>query len=268
VDLPSVAAHHPSDELHGHDLTRPLPAHVLADVDLVVHAAALAGVQPSWSRPFEYWRANAFATELLRAACERYGTPRAIHLSSSSIYGHGLHLKESAQPHPLSPYGSSKLAAERAWRGYPGIVICRLSNVYGPGQRADMAYARFIRAALSGGAVALRDGGRQLRTPTYIDDCVDGIVLAATTGADGGVYNIAGPEDVRLSDVPRELSRLLGRPVPARRAPAGRGDPRVATVSIARARRELGYAPRTGLSEGLARQLAAVDRGTADRLVS
>jgi nucleoside-diphosphate-sugar epimerase len=85
-------------------------------------------------------------------------------------------------------------------------------------------------------------------------------LLAASRGADGGVYNIAGPEDVRLSDVLRELSRLLGRPVPAWRAAAGRGDPRVATVSIARARRELGYAPNIRLREGLARQLAAAGR--------
>ena len=166
-------------------------------------------------------------------------------------------LRESGPRRALSPYGLSKLAAEEAWDGYPGVVICRLSNVYGPGQRGDMAYATFIRAALGGGQIRLRDGGRQLRTPTYIDDCVEGIVLAATRALDGSVYNLAGPEDVRLADVPLHLAQLLGAPIPTASAPPGRGDPRVATVSIALARRELGYAPGTWLRDGLARQLAA-----------
>jgi nucleoside-diphosphate-sugar epimerase len=267
VDLPSVIARRPTDDLLGHDLTQPLPGELFADVDLVLHAAALAGVQPSWSRPAAYWRANAFATELLRAACERSGMPRVIHLSSSSVYGHGLHLRESVPPQPLSPYGRSKLAAERAWDGYANVVICRLSNVYGPGQRDDMAYATFIRTAQTGGQIQLRDGGRQLRTPTYIDDCVDGILAATVRGADRAVYNIAGPEDVRLADVPRQLEALLGFAIASAKTPPGRGDPRVATVSIARARRELGYAPGVRLGDGLARQLAAATDSYVDQLM-
>ncbi|MFL5829535.1 MAG: NAD-dependent epimerase/dehydratase family protein [Solirubrobacteraceae bacterium] len=257
LDLPSVASSRPSHELIGCDVTKPLPPELLADVDLVIHGAALAGVQPSWSRPADYWRTNAFATRVVRAACEVGGSARVVHLSSSSVYGHGLHLEESGPRRPLSPYGLSKLAAEEAWVDYPAVVTCRLSNVYGPGQRDDMAYATFIRAALSGGQIRLRDGGRQLRTPTYIDDCIEGIMLAATRATDGAVYNIAGPEDVRLADVPRHLARLLRAPIHSMCVPPGRGDPRVATVSIDRARRELGYAPATRLRDGLARQLAA-----------
>jgi nucleoside-diphosphate-sugar epimerase len=267
LDLPSVAARRSPDDLLGHDLTVPLPPPALADVDLVVHAAALAGVQPSWSRAADYWRVNSFATELLRAACERSGLPRVVHLSSSSVYGHGLHLKESVPPRPLSPYGGSKLAAERAWDSYPGVVICRLSNVYGPGQREDMAYATFIRAAQTGGQIQLRDGGRQLRTPTYIEDCVEGILRAATRGAPGAVYNIAGPQDVRLAEVPRELEALFGFAIPTTTTRPGRGDPRVATVSTARARRELGFAPRVCLRDGLTQQLAAATHGDVKQLV-
>jgi nucleoside-diphosphate-sugar epimerase len=257
IDLPDLAGRAAHDPCLGHDLTQPLSARQLAGVSLVFHAAALAGVQASWERPEEYWITNARGSRLLREACESCAAPpRVIHVSSISVYGPGLHLDEALAPCPVSPYGHSKLAGERAWDGYPRVRIVRLSNVYGPGQRPDMAYATFIRAALSGAGIVLRDDGRQLRTPTYIEDCVAGLMRSATHGADGGVYNVAGPEDVRLLDVPRQLARLLGAPIPMTAAPPGRGDPRVATVSIARARRELGYAPRTRLRDGLARQLA------------
>jgi nucleoside-diphosphate-sugar epimerase len=267
VDLPVVAHRTPMQTCHGHDLRTPLPPALLAGVEVILHAAALAGVQASWARPAQYWRVNAGATELLHAAC--VGSPRpprVIHVSSISVYGEGLHLDEELPARPLSPYGHSKLAAERVWDGYPHVRIVRLSNVYGPGQREDMAYATFIRAALSGGGVRLRDGGRQLRTPTYIDDCIEGIVLVAANGIDGGVYNVAGAEDVRLAEVPRQLGRLLGQGIPSSDVPPGRGDPRVATVSIARAERELGYHPRTSLRDGLARQLAAALPGPATAL--
>jgi UDP-glucuronate 4-epimerase len=112
---------------------------------------------------------------------------------------------------------------------------------------------------MSGRRIDLRDAGRQLRTPTYIDDCVDGVVAAAAPAVSPGArtFNIAGPEDVRLRDVPRLLERLLGRAVPTAPVPPAPGDPRAATVSSARARRALGYEPSTAVREGLARQLEA-----------
>jgi UDP-glucuronate 4-epimerase len=264
IDLPAAIGKPRGAGCRAHDLTEPLPTEALAGVALIIHAAALAGVQASWTRPADYWRTNVLATQLLREACERSGDVRVVHLSSISVYGEGQALVEGAPARPLSPYGVSKLAGERAWSGYPNVTIVRLSNVYGPGQRPDMAYATFIRAALSGHRVELRDGGRQLRTPTYIDDCVEGIVAAARTGARSATYNLAGPEHVRLIEMHGLLERLLGRTIPARRVARAPGDPRFATVSSARAAGELGYEPRTGLSEGLWRQLRAARPPLAD----
>lgn len=260
LDLPEVIARSTLADRRGHDLTRAVPPAALAGVELVIHGAALAGVQPSWKRPAAYWAANAHATERLRTACERAGTPRVIHLSSISVYGEGVGLDERSGTHPQSPYGHSKLAGEHAWDGYADVTTVRLSNVYGPGQRSDMAYATFMRAAVAGRPIALRDGGRQLRTPTYIDDCIAGILAAMSSGAPGAVYNIAGPEDVRLAHVPRAIGQLLGHPVACTTVPPAPGDPRIATVSCTRARTELGYAPRTSLRAGLEAQWAAAHK--------
>lgn len=257
LDLPHVIRRSEHRDDIGHDLRTPLPPGLLADVELVIHAAALAGVQSSWEHPDAYWHVNAGASELLRATCEQADEPRVVHLSSISVYGEGLNLSERSSPLPVSPYGRSKLAGERAWDGYPRATIVRLSNVYGPGQRDDMAYATFIRAALAGRPLTLRDGGRQLRTPTYIDDCVAGIVAAVNSGQSGAVYNVAGPEDVRLAEIPWLLGGLLHQPVAAHAVAAAPGDPRVATVSSEHAQRELGYTPRTSLSAGLAAQVDA-----------
>ena len=267
IDLPALGSGERGRGCESHDLTGPLPARALAGVQLVIHAAGLTGVQPSWLAPDDYWRANVQATGLLRETCERAGVPRVIQLSSISVYGEGARMRESSPTRPLSPYGISKLAAERVWIGYPRATVLRLSNVYGPGQRPDMAYATFLRAALHGRGIELRDGGVQLRTPTYIDDCVDGIIAAATAPVGSGTYNIAGREDVRLFEVPALLGQLLGRPVVSSCAPPAPGDPRTATVSSARARRELGYRPTTLLGDGLARQLEAA-RGAIGQLRS
>ena len=259
LDLPGRVSDRGTGRAVVHDLTTRLPGTVLAGVDLVVHGAALAGVQASWARPSAYWQVNARATARLRDACERAGTPSVVHLSSISVYGAGLSLSERSAMTPLSPYGRSKLAGERAWDGYPRVRIARLSNVYGPGQRPDMAYATFIRAALAGRRITLRDGGRQLRTPTFIDDCVAGIIAVAAraTNETGETYNVAGPEDVRLSEIPAILGRMLGRPVARRSVAPAPGDPRIATVSSERAQRELGYAPRVSVADGIAQQLDA-----------
>jgi nucleoside-diphosphate-sugar epimerase len=259
IDLPQLVSADGGGRCRGHDLTERLAPRSLEGVEVLIHAAALAGVLTSWARLHDYWRANAYATRLLRESCEQGGVPRIVHLSSISVYGEGEQLDETSPTMPLSPYGIFKLEAERAWDHYPGSSIVRLSNVYGPRQRPDMAYATFARAALLGHRIKLRDGGLQRRTPTYIDDCVDGIIAVATCGATPGIYNIAGPHDVQLLDVPRLLSELLGMPMPISIEPPVPGDPRVATVSSALAQCELGYRPVTGLRDGLVRQLDAMD---------
>ena len=95
-----------------------------------------------------------------------------------------------------------------------------------------MAYATFARAALLGHRIKLRDGGLQMRTPTYIDDCVEGIVAVASRGKAPGVYNIAGPHSVQLTEVPTLLGELLRRSVSVSIEPRVAGDPRATTISV------------------------------------
>src|SRR5947209_19281896 len=91
-----------------------------------------------------------------------------------------------------------------------------------------------------------------------MDDCIAGIVAATERGADGGTYNVAGPQDVRLAEVPVLLADLLGCRIASRAAAPAAGDPRIATVLSDRAARELGYIPQIPVREGLARQVAAL----------
>ena len=233
IDLPELVCAG-ARALLGHDLTERLPPRTFEGVDLVIHAAALAGVRPSWSRPRDYWRANVHATRLIRESCEQAEGPARDSRSRRSR----CMARVEAAPRIFTHQADLALRhlqaqAERAWQAYPGVSIVRLSNVYGPGQRPDMAYATFLRRALLGQRIELRAGGKQRRTPTYIDDCIDGIVAVAGYEGSSRIFDVAGPQNTRLVDVPSLLGRLLARSVPTTDSPPAPGDPLNATVSNA-----------------------------------
>src|ERR671932_1375404 len=139
----------------------------LADADLealgagaeyIFHQAAQAGVRASWGLSFaEYTRHNVLATQrLLEAARTIVGLRKFVYASSSSIYGNvPLPMVETVRPQPVSPYGVTKLAAEHLCLLYhhsyaiPTIAL-RYFTVYGPRQRPDMGFHRFIDAMRAG----------------------------------------------------------------------------------------------------------------------
>jgi UDP-glucose 4-epimerase len=228
----------------------------------VYHLAAQAGVRASWGREFErYTEHNVLGTQRLLEAAAAAGVPRIVYASSSSVYGdsEALPLHEDSPCRPVSPYGVTKLAAEHLCRlyhrnlGLP-VVSLRYFTVYGPRQRPDMAFHRFLKACRDGTELVVYGDGLQTRDFTYVDDILAATRAAAQTGRPGAAYNVGGGERVALNDVLRLIEQVTGRPLRIRTEEAQRGDMRDTFADTEAARRDLGFRPTVPLREGLARE--------------
>jgi UDP-glucose 4-epimerase len=226
----------------------------------VFHLAAQPGVRRSWGREFEiYTSHNVDATQRLLEAAKSQPLVRFVYASSSSVYGDRapIPMREDAVPHPVSPYGVTKLAAEHLCQlyhanyGVPSVSL-RYFTVYGPGQRPDMAFHRFLRAALTGEPISLYGDGEQTRDFTYVADAVAATAAAGDRGRPGAVYNIGGGSRVSINHVLDLIARLTGRPLDIRREPEQKGDMRDTFGDTTRAQTDLGFAPRHSLESGLA----------------
>jgi UDP-glucose 4-epimerase len=240
----------------------------IADADLgrlldgvthVFHLAAQAGVRKSWGRDFQVYTVNNVdATQRLLEACCGKPIERLVYASSSSVYGDlvAIPMREDALPQPVSPYGVTKLAAEQLCYlyhvnyGLPTVAL-RYFTVYGPRQRPDMAFHRFIRAGLREEPITLYGDGEQTRDFTFVADAAAATMNAGLTGVPGAVYNIGGGSRVSINHVLDIIGGLLGRPLAVRREPAQMGDMRDTYADTSRARRDIGFAPTCTLEEGL-----------------
>ncbi len=249
------------------DLGRLVP-----DATHVFHLAAQAGVRKSWGRDFDVYTTNNIeATQVLLEACVGTTIERLVYASSSSVYGDDtpLPMRETAVPAPLSPYGVTKLAAEHlcnlyhANHGVPCVSL-RYFTVYGPRQRPDMAFHRFLRAAITAQPITLYGDGEQTRDFTFVADAAAATANAATRGVPGRVYNIGGGSRVSVNRVLDIVARLAGRPLDVRREGVQKGDMRDTYADTSRARADLGFAPTVTIEEGLAAEYewmkAALDR--------
>jgi nucleoside-diphosphate-sugar epimerase len=235
-------------------------ATLLADRTHVFHLAAQAGVRKSWGRDFSvYTINNVEATQVLLEACANAPLERVVYASSSSVYGDNvtLPMREDALPQPVSPYGVTKLAAEQlcylyhANYGVPAVSL-RYFTVYGPRQRPDMGFHKFLRATLRGEPFSLYGDGEQTRDFTFVDDAVSATVAAATRGVAGRVYNIGGGSRVSMNDVIAMIGRIAGRRPLVTTDPVQKGDMRHTYADTSLARTDLGFAPAVVLEEGLA----------------
>jgi UDP-glucose 4-epimerase len=251
------------------DLAEVASPALLEDVEVVYHLAGQPGVRPSWGRSFEiYANDNVMATQALLEAAKEAALERFVYASSSSVYGNAERFptQETDRPQPLSPYGVTKLAAEHLCHLYAksyGVPACSLRyfSVYGPRQRPDMGFHRFIRAATSGEPVQIFGDGLQSRDFTYVGDIVTATLAAGELGVPGEVYNVAGGSRVTVLDVLEMLERILDVPVEVLHEEAARGDARDTSGDTTKAARDLGYLPSVSLEEGLAAQAdAALER--------
>lgn len=238
-------------------------APLLAGAERIFHTAAMAGLLKSWQQFEEYMTCNVLATQRLLAAAVATGVRHFIHCSTSSVYGRFATGGENAPLAPVSPYGITKLAAEQLCHAYAekdglGYTILRLFSVYGPRQRPDMGYNIFIRKLLAGKTIVVDGDGTDSRSNTYVADCVNGLLLAASQPerSIGETFNIGGGEEVNVIQVLQMLEELSGRTAQIVHGPPRPGDQRRTVADIDKARRVLGYDPRTRLVDGLAAQVA------------
>lgn len=257
---------------HELDLRRdPLEA-VLEDVEVIFHLAAMPGLTRSWTDFDLYGSCNVTGTQRLLEIAQQTATLRRfIYASTSSVYGRFSSGDETLTTRPISPYGVTKLAAENLCRAFAEeqglpLVALRYFSVYGPRQRPDMGYARFIQALLTGEPIVVYGDGQQVRGNTYVADCVEATV-SAIQAVPGEIYNVGGGEAVTVWDVLNKLEIIVGRRPAVRREPARPGDQRYTCADTSKLFRHLGWRPRIGLDEGLALQVAW-QRGQEQRLAA
>ncbi|HEY8798270.1 MAG TPA: NAD-dependent epimerase/dehydratase family protein [Candidatus Dormibacteraeota bacterium] len=237
-------------------------APLLDGAAVVYHLAGQPGVRPSWGSQFDrYVRDNVIATQRLLEALKEAPIKRFVFAGSSSVYGDAERFptKETALPRPVSPYGVTKLAAEHLTHlytrnfGIPAVSV-RYFTVYGPRQRPDMAFSRFMQAMTDGADIEVFGDGEQTREFTYVSDAVDGTIKASTADVVGQIFNLGGGSRVTVNKVLATLEEISGLSVRRQNLPAARGDPRHTGASINLARERLGWEPRVSLREGLAQQ--------------
>ncbi|MGW1494264.1 NAD-dependent epimerase/dehydratase family protein [Streptomyces sp. NPDC002402] len=257
------AVEHPDFRLIEADLVTEEVKSWVDGADAVFHLAAIPGVRPSWGDTFsEYLECNVLATQRLIEACVSLGVPRFVLASSSSVYGDGAGpFREDGLTAPLSPYGVTKLAAERLALAYAlapssptSVVALRYFTVYGPRQRPDMAIGRMLRAVLTGQPMRLYGDGRQRRDFTYVADIAAATVASATAPATAEAVNVGGGDSVSMLHVMRCVAEVTGQEVPILGDAEQPGDVQVTDADITKARTLLGYEPSVSLTEGIERQ--------------
>ncbi len=237
-------------------------AGLLDGCDVVFHQAAQAGVRASWGRDFEiYTNNNVLATQRLLEAAKGLPIKRFVFASSSSVYGDAqkIPVSEDDPVHPLSPYGVTKLAAENLCLlyhtnfGVPAVAL-RYFTVFGPRQRPDMAFHRFIKAMLRDERISVFGSGEQTRDFTFVEDAVNANVLAMERGRDGSVYNIGGGSRISLNRAIELLEGIVVKKAKRDQSSAQKGDVLHTWADTTRAQTELGFIPRHDVEEGLRKE--------------
>lgn len=235
----------------------------LPNIDYVFHLAAQPGVRSSWGSSFDiYVRNNIMTTQKLLEALRETRIKKFVYASSSSVYGNcRVPMKESYNPRPLSPYGATKLLAENLcylyWKNYGvPIISLRYFTVYGPRQRPDTAFHKFIKASLNGEKIVVFGDGNQTRDFTFIDDVVEATILAAESELEGEIINIGSGRRLRLNEAVKIICEVTEYDdANVHYVPQEKGEMRDTLADISKAKKLLGYKPKIKLKEGIEREV-------------
>lgn len=246
---------------------------LLSGVKYVIHEAAQPGVRGSWGEGFkDYVINNIVITQLLLEAARKVkSVEKIVYASSSSVYGnlkldHGKSIKEDSELNPYSPYGVTKLATEKLCNAYYEnfsipIVSLRYFTVYGPRQRPDMAFYKFIKSMLTGETIHIYGSGHQKRDFTYVGSVVEATLKAMETGGiEGEVINIASGRALELIDIIKTMADIIGVEPKINYEEKREGDVDVTYAEITKARKLLDYDPKISIREGLEKEVDYINR--------
>jgi UDP-glucose 4-epimerase len=227
------------------------------------HMAAQPGVRSSWGTNFEtYVKENIIVTQkVLEVAKHTNSLSKIIMASSSSVYGNQQKkMNENASDlRPISPYGITKLAAENLCRVYAEyfelpIVSLRYFTVYGPRQRPEMAFMRFIHASLTHKKITIYGDGRQTRDFTFIDNVINASLSCLEHDVTNEVLNIGGGHVLSINDILKLIENISESKLTINYTSKQNGDVNHTEADISKASRLINYKPKTHIKDGLLRQ--------------
>jgi len=234
---------------------------IVAEADVVYHQGGVAGVRPSVDRPREYDAVNVDGTLNVLDAARNTDVERIVYASSSSVYGKPVDLPydELDPTTPVSPYGGSKLAAERYCAAYHEVyglptVSLRYFTVYGPRMRPNMAISNFVSRCLNGQSPVIYGDGKQTRDFTFVEDIVEGnLSLLETAAADGEAMNVGSSGNIEIETLAEEIRDQLAPDLELKYDERHDADAEHTHADVSKAGELIGYEPTYTIREGVSK---------------
>ena len=232
-------------------------------IDVVMNLAAMAGVRPSIENPCLYQEVNCLGLQNILEEMKLHNVKNAVLASSSSVYGNCKEVpfrEDMVVNYAISPYAATKKANEVMAHVYHklydmNIIMLRFFTVYGPKQRPDLAINKFTRLMLEDKEIPMFGDGTTSRDYTYVDDIVDGIVKSCEyTLNNKGVYeilNIGNSSPTSLKEMINVIGKTLGLEPKIKQLPMQPGDVDRTYADISKAKKLIGYLPKTSFEEGI-----------------
>lgn len=232
--------------------------------DVVVHLAARAGVRASLEEPMQFKDTNVVGTINLLELAKIYKIKNFIFGSSSSVYGDNKKVpfsEEDLTDWPISPYATSKRACELYCYNYNYIsglntTVLRFFNAYGPRNRPDMAHFTFTRDISQGTPIKKFGDGSSSRDYTYVEDIVDGIVKSLDKPLGFEIINLGNSHPITLNTMIETLEKALDKKAVIKEMPMQLGDVEKTYADISKAKKILGWEPKTPYEEGIKKLVA------------
>jgi UDP-glucuronate 4-epimerase len=229
-------------------------------IDKVCHLAARAGVRYSILRPLLYEHVNVHGTTVMLELAKDHEVKNFVFASSSSVYGGNTKVpfsEEDPVDRPISPYAATKKACELMAHTYHHLhgLPCtglRFFTVYGPWGRPDMALFKFTKAILNDEPIDVFNHGKMVRDFTYVDDIVDGVVAAIDADLPYEIFNLGNSHPVELMHFIQRIEHELGKKATFNMMEMQPGDVPLTHSDISKARRLLGFDPKTSVEVGIA----------------